>query len=198
MVAEKFNDDHYTPETEALVDTHPYYHPDYAASIELSHQLVSHMHKATPRNCQTKFESIIVLLKRMKLNFEQSGQGDVRLGLEDDEDCMYALGSCHMDFVQRVQSYILYLWHMLDKHDLLNYSMQELDSAIAATNGAEGVPHSHVRTASDQYDDDNMSHKLSSLKLSMMDIDQFSSSKLNLCDSKSTIARMEAAEKEKD
>jgi len=38
------------------------------------------------------------------------------------------------------QSYLLYMWELFDKHQLLRSAMQRLNKAVAAANGAEGVP----------------------------------------------------------
>ena len=44
------------------------------------------------------------------------------------------------NFVTYHQSYLLYLWHILEKYDLMSSSMQCLDKSIASSNGADGIP----------------------------------------------------------
>ncbi len=43
-------------------------------------------------------------------------------------------------FVLYNQIYLLYIWHMLDKHDLMKTSMQQSDYSVSAHNGAMEVP----------------------------------------------------------
>jgi len=43
-------------------------------------------------------------------------------------------------FVAYRQSYLLYLWHMLEKHDLMVSYMQRLHESVASSNAAEGIP----------------------------------------------------------
>ena len=50
-----------------------------------------------------------------------------------------ALDSRHCFFAYH-QSYLLYMWEMLSRHDLLRSSFQKLDEAVASSNGARGVP----------------------------------------------------------
>ena len=45
-----------------------------------------------------------------------------------------------VNFVTYHQSYLLYLWHVLEKYDLMSSSMQRLDKSIASSNGADGIP----------------------------------------------------------
>lgn len=133
FMAEKFNGESFTPETEALDDTHAYYQANYAASMKLSHHLVSSMHRATLENCQTKFKTMVVVfkrikrIKRVKQNFEQSGQWNGGLVFDDGTEDSYAHGGpLHMHFVAGVQLYTLHLLYIPDKHDLLDSSVQEL------------------------------------------------------------------------
>jgi len=44
------------------------------------------------------------------------------------------------NFVTYHQSYLLYLWHILEKYDLMSSSMQRLDKSIPSSNGADGIP----------------------------------------------------------
>ncbi len=51
-------------------------------------------------------------------------------------DCAHDL---HKSFVSFNQTYLLYFWHMLEKHDLIKTLMQQLDYAVLAPNGATDV-----------------------------------------------------------
>ncbi len=42
-------------------------------------------------------------------------------------------------FVAYNQSYLLYFWHMLDKHNLMRLSMQRLDDSVSAGNKAANI-----------------------------------------------------------
>ena len=43
-------------------------------------------------------------------------------------------------FFRDKESYLLYLWEVLDNNDLMVSSMQRLDNRVAAMNGADGIP----------------------------------------------------------
>ena len=160
MLAAKWNDPDFSPATEEIPDLHS----DFVVSQVLTWSSVESLTPATPEKCQEKFASMGVKLKRIIANWERSGQGDGGI-LHDDEGSeaaedeaspegndrgLPAFGSlnnrrrgaldhrCH--FVDYNQSYLLYLWHMLDKHSLLQSSIQRLDDSVAASNAASGVP----------------------------------------------------------
>ena len=161
LVALKWNDADYIPVTEEL----PELHSDFCVDETIHHNLVSDMALATPEKCQGKFSGMMVELGRVIKNWERSGQGDG--GIEEDDDDSEASSSEELEltvgeklavppgslknrergaldtrasFVTYSQSYLLYLWHMLDKHDLLGSSLNQLDDSVAASNGGSGVP----------------------------------------------------------
>jgi hypothetical protein len=80
-------------------------------------------------------------------------------------------------FIDFNQSYLLYLWHMLEKHGLLGSSLQRLNDTVAAGNGGEGVPSIVLRTvnndtptAMQSFDDSasvSINHKADIERLSM-------------------------------
>ncbi len=91
------------------------------------------------------------------MNWERSGQGDGGVdiqGATNDEEndaatntefgCFANRTDCALDlrksFVSYNQIYLLYFWHMLDKHDLMKTLMQQLDYSVLAQNGATEVP----------------------------------------------------------
>lgn len=156
MLAEKWNDPLFAPETEELGDLHS----DFVLTQHLTFMHVEHMATATPEKCHSKFSSMIVELTRIIGNWEKSGQGDGGIlgeePEEEDEDNegavlhrhefgaldgrpQGALDQRHLFFKQG-QSYLLYLWHMLDKHGLRGTAFQMLDDSVSAANGGAGVP----------------------------------------------------------
>ena len=123
--------------------------------IFFDHSTVSQMAPATPEKCRGKFSGMMVELSRVIGNWERSGQGDGGAEKEDDSEEeagpeQVQFGALRnrergaldrrASFVPCSASYLLYLWHMLDKHDLLRSSMQRLDEGVAAGNGGSGVP----------------------------------------------------------
>ncbi len=48
--------------------------------------------------------------------------------------------SCRSSFVPNNQSYMLYYWELMDKHDLLRSSFQKLNDDTASTDGGLSVP----------------------------------------------------------
>lgn len=155
MLADKWNDPLFMPETEELDDLHS----DFVLSQLLSFTQVENMAAATAEKCQGKLSSMIVELTRIIGNWEKSGQGDGGT-LHDDTDSEQEDGDHEQTtfefgalsgrrqgaldqrrmFFKQGQSYLLYLWHMLDKHGLRGPSFQKLDESISAGNGGKGVP----------------------------------------------------------
>jgi hypothetical protein len=133
MLADKWNDPLFMPETEELDDLHS----DFVLSQLLSFTQAENMAAATAEKCQGKLSSMIVELTRIIGNWEKSGQGDGGT-LQDDteseqedgdhEQTTFEFGALSgrrqgaLDqrrmFFKQGQSYLLYLWHMLDKHGL--------------------------------------------------------------------------------
>jgi hypothetical protein len=146
MISNKWNDPSFAPEKEEIPDLHS----EFDLSEEIPHQLVAEMAPATPEKCQSKFSRLMVSLIRVIQNWGKSGQGDGGKDSEDEEsDDEIVFGSLQnrssgaldqrYSFVEYSQMYLLYWWHMLDKHDLLGSSLQRLDDSVAASNGGEGV-----------------------------------------------------------
>lgn len=151
MVADKWNDAEFSPTTEELPDLHS----DFIVEETIFHFGVEDMAKATAEKCEAKFSSMMVELNRVIGNWERSGQGDGGIEEGDDEEEARELGHPEYgslenrtrgaldqrhSFVGYNQSYLLYLWHMLDKHSLLGSSLQRLNDNVSAANGGEGVP----------------------------------------------------------
>ncbi len=67
----------------------------------------------------------------------------------------HALASCHIFFRDR-QLYLLYLWEMLNIHDLLGSALQK-NNIVSATNGSSGVPSVVVHCCDDNLISDRTS-----------------------------------------
>jgi hypothetical protein len=162
------------------------------------------MSQASPEKCENKFSSMMVDLKRVIANWEKSGQGDG--GVDDDEEDIGdgRFGSlqnrdrgaldCRCNFVKYHQSYLLYLWHMLDKHNLLVSSLQRLDTKVAASNGATGVPSIIMQ---DAVEEKSVASRISKITTAE-NLAHLSDSIKSLSSSALAMARMEAEQKEKD
>ena len=85
-------------------------------------------------------------MNRCIANWQKSGQGEGGIddaGNENDhafgclENCgQHALASRQQFFKDR-QVYLLYLWEILHRHDLLGLALQKLNNNVSATNGAK-------------------------------------------------------------
>ncbi|KAL3826997.1 hypothetical protein ACHAXA_000061, partial [Cyclostephanos tholiformis] len=157
IISDSWNDPGFNPTTEIVPDLHS----DYLKEINLSHSCVSACHKATPEYVEKRFQGMIVDLKRGIANWEKSGAGD---GGCDDDDCdvstvdgagydeghelfgsirghnQSALSNQHSYF-HYCKSYVLYAWHMLEKHGLLRTSFQMLNASISSGDGGSNVPY---------------------------------------------------------
>ena len=149
LVANVFNDPEFSPTTEALPDLHP----DYALPIDVGYSTVCLMVEATPEKCESRFNGMMVDLKCIINNWKLSGQGDGGLvdNNEGDEGQRGGMDE-RKNFVKYQQSYLLYLWHILEKYNLLVSAVQKLSDVVSAGNGADGVP-SIISGARDDGDD---------------------------------------------
>ena len=216
VVADKWNDAAFAPTTQPLTEQHAFYHPSFAAAIELKHSLVARMSKATPLKCEQKFASIIVLIKRTKAKFERSGEGDrdesesfmgVGMGELNDNNEDDASdgdldtepsqgGSRRMDFIRDKQAYILYAWYQLEQHDLMRSSLQQLDDWLAALKGSDGA--GRLFDTDTDADENSVRSSASKASRGSGEFDSFSASISNLGNSNLAIAQMEAREKQRD
>ena len=140
-------------------------HADFSNPIHIPRSRVVALSPATPDKIQEKFSTMNVNLVRIVQNWECSGQGDGGYDDLDDEDndeedgddgdgdggkgervfgslknrSQRALDS-RSSFFANKEPYLLYLWEVLDNHDLLVSSMQRLNSCALAANGADGIP----------------------------------------------------------
>ena len=71
MVAEKWNDESFSPTT-SVKDTHS----DFRRPISIPFDVVSNLSPATPEKVEEKWNSMNLALKRGITNWERSGQGD--------------------------------------------------------------------------------------------------------------------------
>jgi len=80
---------------------------------------------------------MVLDLMRVKEDWDRSGQGDRGLTGKDNDE----MGSMdnRTSFVAHHQSYLLYLWHMIKKHDLMVSSMQCLHKSVASSNALDGI-----------------------------------------------------------
>ena len=161
LVAAKWNDKEYHPIT-SVKDCHS----DFSNPIAIPFELISHLQPATPEKVEEKWNSMNLALKRGIQNWERSGQGDGGHTNDEDEDdgsansdddeslgddgddrefgSLKGRGRTALDlrrnFFDDRATYLLYLWDILDEHDLVKSTMQQLLDGVGAGNGRNGVP----------------------------------------------------------
>jgi hypothetical protein len=159
LMADKWNDPLFLPVTAALPDVHS----EFGRPIPLSYETVSHMQPATAEKVEERWQSMNLALNRIISDWERSGQGDGGFVSHDDlagedeydegnedEIIEHEFGSLRnrpqraldqrKSFTNGKNCYLLYLWEMLEKHDLLGSSIQRLNSSVCASNGNSDVP----------------------------------------------------------
>ncbi|KAL3783747.1 LOW QUALITY PROTEIN: hypothetical protein HJC23_004866 [Cyclotella cryptica] len=100
---------------------------DFLDEIALDYSSVQHFAAATPDKCETKFDEMMVALKRIIQNWEASGQGEGGVNNEDKEEegleinVRHELGIC-------------------ETFDLTQSCMQTLKDSVTAGDGGYGVP----------------------------------------------------------
>ncbi len=141
-----WNDPQFSP-TSGIIDLHS----DFYDPITVDHDVVSDMTPATPEKVKEKWDGLLHELKRGIANWERSGQGDGGYLEEDVEEedvegveknipafgtltnrTQRALDSREAFFTGK-ESYLLYLWEVLEWHGLLVLSMQRLNTFAIST-----------------------------------------------------------------
>ncbi len=129
--------------TEFIADLHL----DFTRLISIPHSRVSTLSPATPDKVQEKISTMTVSLQRIIRNWQHSRQGDGGIDIDDDVDEEFgslnnwphgALNT-RLAFLGNNQSYLLYLWEMLNKYQLLSTAFSELNNKMSAKNGGKGI-----------------------------------------------------------
>jgi hypothetical protein len=155
MMAVKWNDPLFSPSLILMGELHS----DFGGQIVIDHDVISDLTVATAEKVKDKWSGLLHGLKQQIEKWERSGQGDGgyidddAFG-DDDEDetrrpahkfgelsnrSQGALDS-RAAFFRDKESYLLYLWEVLECNGLLVSSMQRLNGLAAAANGADGIP----------------------------------------------------------
>jgi hypothetical protein len=157
-LAEKWNDPQFEPETVSL----PSLHSELTCSDIILYVEVSDLTPAIAEKVEDKWSSMILEMNRCIANWQKSGQGEG--GIDDaDNELDHEFGSLEnrsqnalasrQCFFRDRQLYLLYLWEMLNRHDLLGLALQRLNNTVPATNGSNGVP-SVIGTGNNNHVDD--------------------------------------------
>ena len=223
MLADRWNDPNFLPVTGIF----PELHSDFSRPMAINHDYVSQMQAATAEKVEEKWNTMNLRLKRVIESWERSGQGDGgHLNMDFDEEALdyseemndpyevnvsdEAFGSLRnrsqaaldqrKNFVYG-KTYLLYLWHMLDTHDLLRSSMQRFNSSTGSGNASFGVPSVVGHKHGFSEDDDSMANlsKGSSKKQKRSeDLDKLSLSIAQHGQSLVKVAKMAAMQQNKE
>ena len=218
MVAQKWNNPSFSPTT-SVKDSHS----DFSRPINIPFDIVSKLQLATPEKVEEKWNLMNLALKRAITNWERSGQGfggytddeDINNDDDDDDDDIGGMMDgpvrfgvlkdrpqraldLRRNFFDDRNTYLLYLWDVLDEHDLVQSSMQQLVDGVGSGNGNSGVP--SVIGGRRQSDDD---YSLSSSKKSKKNSDAAAFAQLSSSIEKHSnllvaAARIAATEQEKN
>ena len=147
LLSDKWNDHDY----EAVTEPFPDLHNDYKDSIVIPHSKVSSLAAATPEKCKEKMSTMMVSLKRIIDKWERSGQGEggIDVEMDGDEATEFEFGSLknrsrgalesRASFINDSPPYLLYLWEILDRYQLLTDSFSALSKKMSSKNGGKGV-----------------------------------------------------------
>jgi len=124
--------------------------------ISLDYSSVQHFAAATRGKCETKFDEMMVALKRIIQKWKASGQGEGGVNDEVDEEEGFELNIRHElgclryrshhalasrpNFFRYSEMYLLYFWEVCETFNLTRSCMQTLEDSVAAGDGGSGVP----------------------------------------------------------
>ncbi len=132
-------------------------HSDFGGPTVIDHVVISDLTAATAEKVKDKWLGLLHGLKQQIEKWERSSQGDGGYidddAFGDDKDetrpapkfgklsnrSQGALDS-RAAFFRDKESYLLYLWEVLEGNGLHVSSMQRLNELAAAANGADGIP----------------------------------------------------------
>jgi hypothetical protein len=146
-IADMWNNPQFMPVTENMTSVHS----DFKADV-IDHELVAHLAPATAEKVEKKWATVKNELTRIIANWEKSGQRDG--GLDPDADNEHPTrrdGSFENRTAHAMESraaffanhnlYLLYIWILLERHQLLASTLQKLDDSVAAKDGTgSGLP----------------------------------------------------------
>eukprot|EP00970_Alexandrium_tamarense_P005966 scaffold1001_cov191-Alexandrium_tamarense.AAC.7 len=199
-VSNMWNDQEYTTTTEVFNNNFE--------QREIPHSKVATLAKATPQKCESKFNAVVLNLKRIITMWERSGHGEggflheeeeAQLGLVDfgsfagrSENAL----SNRANFVGENDMHFLYLWDVIDKYELMKNCMQRIGSEFAATSGdnVRAIYDTKRAQLKDDEDDDASSMSSKQTKSEMF----IGGSIMKLANNNVMIAQINAQEKEKD
>ena len=217
MVAEKWNDESFSPTT-SVKDSHS----DFNEPIPIPFEAICDFMPATPEKVEEKWNAMILALKRGMQNWERSGQGDGGYidddsddddnnsdgGDEVDENNTNNFGSLRgrsqraldlrRNFFGDKNTYLLYLWDALDEHGLVQSSMQRLLDGIGSSDGCDGVPSVIGGKNKRDADDSLASSKKSKNNSLEAAVDNLGKSLEKHSESVLLASRMSSQEREKD
>jgi hypothetical protein len=198
-VSNMWNDQEYTTTTEVFNNNFE--------QREIPHSKVATLAKATPQKCESKFNAVVLNLKRIITMWERSGQGEGGL-LHEEEEAQLGLvdfGSLagrsenalsnRANFVGENDMHFLYLWDVIDKYKLMKTCMQIIGSEFAATSGdnVRAIYDTKRAQLKDDEDDDASSMSSKQTKSEMF----IGGSIMKLANNNVLIAQINAQEKEK-
>lgn len=149
LIADRWNSPAFNPVTEISTC-----HWDFASGISCSYDKVKDLAPATPQKVKDKLTEMRTSLIRIIDMWERSGQGDGGHAEEEEDDDgaiesrVYDFGELknrsrkaldsRSSFLHNRPSYLLYLWEIFDKHDLLKTTVNRLSVDTGAVDGSVG------------------------------------------------------------
>ncbi len=130
LMSAKWNDSEFNPKT-MILDIEG--QSEFVDEIALDYSYVQHFAAALPDKCETKFDKMMVALKRIIQNWEASGQGEGGINNEDEEEgfeinvrhelgslrhCLHHALASHQNFFRYSEMYLLYLWEACETFDI--------------------------------------------------------------------------------
>eukprot|EP00970_Alexandrium_tamarense_P016260 scaffold6337_cov256-Alexandrium_tamarense.AAC.1 len=163
----------------------------------------------TPEKCESKFNAVVLNLRRIITMWERSWQGEGGFLHEEEEAQMGLVDfgslagrsdnalSNRANFVGEKDNHFLYLWDLIDKYDLLKTCMQVISPEFAAASGDNVRVIYNSKRAQLKEDEDDDTSSMSS-KQPKSEMANFGGGLMKLAYNNVMIAKMQAQEQEKD
>ena len=182
MLADKWNDKSFAPATASEPGWHPHFASSETITFEMVSEFLPPNAEKVKERFESMMTVLKRTIPKWERSGQGDGghhgdddddnplndQDDTDAILHDDDDdnndnakpgfgvlagrSQFALSKIQ-DFFENHNSYVIYLWHMIAKHQLISSSMNMLADGVGSRSGARGIPSAITARSADDEED---------------------------------------------